>query len=206
MLICISMMKQCSKCLESKSESEFYPRALKCKRCCIDRQRRWALEHPESVKRSLEKFKTEKTEQYKASQRKYFENNREMLNEKSNNWKKQNREKWNGYIKTFKQNNPNYMLSEKLRSRIRNALRGNPRSSDIQSLLGCSYSEFREYIQSKFEEGMAWHNFGEWHIDHIRPCCSFNLSDPLEQAKCFHYTNMQPLWAKDNLQKHKKIV
>lgn len=53
---------------------------------------------------------------------------------------------------------------------------------------------------------MTWANYGEWHIDHILPCASFNLSDYKEQQKCFHYTNLQPLWAVDNYKKHDKII
>jgi hypothetical protein len=161
------------------------------------------LEHPESVRKSSEKFRKEKRVQYRASQRRYFEKNREMLCQKSNEWRKKNRKYWNQYIREFKQKNPNYMLSEKLRARIRNALNGVPRASDIQTLLGCDYATFRQYIQSKFHVGMTWKNFGEWHIDHIRPCSSFDLTNPSEQSECFHYSNMQPLWAKDNLTKHK---
>jgi hypothetical protein len=72
-------------------------------------------------------------------------------------------------------------------------------------LLGCSKKEFIDYFESKFTEGMTWDKIGkEIHIDHIRPCCSFNLKDEEEQKKCFHYTNLQPLWAKDNLSKGNK--
>jgi hypothetical protein len=48
---------------------------------------------------------------------------------------------------------------------------------------------------------MSWNNHGQWHIDHVRPCSSFNLLNPEEQQQCFHYTNLQPLWAADNLSK-----
>lgn len=194
-------MKQCITCAETDPKN-FYPRALKCKRCCIARQRQWALEHPESVRKSSEKFRREKREQYRASQRRYFEKNRKMLCRKSNEWRKTHREYWNRYIREFKKSNPNYMLSEKLRARIRNALRGNPRSADIQTLLGCDYTSFRHYIQSKFQAGMTWNNFGEWHLDHIIPCSSFDLTKIEDQQRCFHYTNHQPLWAKDNLRKY----
>ena len=51
---------------------------------------------------------------------------------------------------------------------------------------------------------MSWGNYGKWHVDHIRPCASFNLVNEEEQKKCFHYTNLQPLWAKDNLSKGSK--
>jgi hypothetical protein len=52
---------------------------------------------------------------------------------------------------------------------------------------------------------MSWKNYGKWHIDHIRPCSSFDLSDPQQQRTCFNYSNLQPLWAKDNLNKSNKL-
>lgn len=61
-------------------------------------------------------------------------------------------------------------------------------------------------LEQQFTEGMTWENYGEWHVDHIRPCVSFDLSIPEQQQECFHYTNLQPLWAKDNLQKSDKIL
>ena len=67
--------------------------------------------------------------------------------------------------------------------------------------------ELKIYLESLFQEGMTWdnYNFYGWHIDHIIPIASFDLSDPEQQKKCFHYTNLQPLWASDNLQKGVKL-
>ena len=73
-------------------------------------------------------------------------------------------------------------------------------------LIGCSIFDLKAYLASKFTEGMSWENYGKWHIDHIIPCCAFNLVDPQEQLKCFHYTNLQPLWAEDNMRKGDKII
>jgi hypothetical protein len=75
-------------------------------------------------------------------------------------------------------------------------------------LMGCTVREAMEHIEKQFKDGMGWHNHGKngWHIDHIIPCASFDLIDPEQQKKCFHYTNLQPLWAFENLSKGKKII
>jgi hypothetical protein len=67
-----------------------------------------------------------------------------------------------------------------------------------------SWLEYKNYIESKFQEGMDWNNYGEWHIDHIIPLSSASNENELERL--FHYTNCQPLWAKDNLSKSDKII
>lgn len=69
--------------------------------------------------------------------------------------------------------------------------------------LGCTYEEGRNYLASLFTEGMTWDNHGEWHIDHIIPLASAKTREELEPL--FHYTNLQPLWAEDNLKKGAKI-
>lgn len=74
-------------------------------------------------------------------------------------------------------------------------------------MLGCDFEFFINYIESKFLSGMTWQNHTRtgWHIDHIMPCASFDLTDPEQQKKCFHYSNLQPLWAEDNLRKGDKV-
>ena len=66
------------------------------------------------------------------------------------------------------------------------------------------HEAMRPWLEAQFLPGMTWDNHGEWHIDHIRPCASFDFSDPQQQKECSHYSNLQPLWAKDNLSKSDK--
>jgi hypothetical protein len=103
----------------------------------------------------------------------------------------------------LKRENPNYVIAHRLRVRIRLALQNNPKTSSTSELLGCSLNNFKKHLESKFVDGMNWERFyqGQIHIDHVRPCSSFDLSYPQQQAECFHYLNLQPLWAKENLAK-----
>jgi hypothetical protein len=68
--------------------------------------------------------------------------------------------------------------------------------------VGCTIDALREHLEKQFTDGMSWENQGKWHVDHIRPCASFNLDNEIERHMCFHYTNLQPLWAFDNMSKH----
>ena len=73
-------------------------------------------------------------------------------------------------------------------------------------LVGCDLEYLKEYLEKQFVDGMTWKNYGEiWHVDHALPCNSFDLSDPEQQKRCFHYTNLQPLFATDNMEKGAKI-
>ena len=76
----------------------------------------------------------------------------------------------------------------------------------MEELIGCKFSELKQHLENKFKPGMTWENHGlyGWHIDHIKPCSKFDFTDDNEQKKCFHYTNLQPLWAKENLIKRDK--
>lgn len=93
-----------------------------------------------------------------------------------------------------------------LRSRINHFVKS--RTKTTTQLLGCSHEELKFHLESKFQLGMTWENYGRtgWHIDHIRPLSSFILSNPEELEKACHYTNLQPLWAKDNILKSNKVV
>ena len=74
-----------------------------------------------------------------------------------------------------------------------------------RSLLGCSIPQFFIHLENQFTEGMEWHNYGKWHIDHIIPCTAFDLSIESHVKECFHFSNMQPLWASDNIAKGNRI-
>lgn len=112
----------------------------------------------------------------------------------------------NDWYKEKLSTNIDYKIIHNLRERLRVALQNNSKGTKTKDMLGCSVEEFKQYLESKFTEGMNWGNYGRkgWHIDHIKPCISFDMSDPEQQKQCFHYTNLQPLWWKDNLKKHSK--
>ncbi len=98
-------------------------------------------------------------------------------------------------------NNEKYRLKMNLRTRLRDVMKGISKSATTMELVGCSIDELKAHIEGQFTDGMNWDNYGEWHVDHIRPCASFDLTDPEQQKLCFNYTNLQPLWAEDNLKK-----
>jgi hypothetical protein len=93
-------------------------------------------------------------------------------------------------------------LSSALRLRMRQALRGETKAR--KRLVGCSTSQLLSHLEGQFKKGMNWENYGQWEIDHIIPCSAFDLSDPEQQAICFHYSNLQPMWSSANRSKGKK--
>lgn len=118
-----------------------------------------------------------------------------------------NREKMNAAKLAWQKNqlktNPSYQVARNVRERIRFALfaAGGIKCAKSMDLLGCSVEYLRGYLEAAFESGMTWENYGTWHIDHIIPCASFDLTNIEAQKECFHYSNLQPLWAEDNLSK-----
>ena len=103
-------------------------------------------------------------------------------------------------------NNPSLRFRNLLAGKVRKRLNGIAKSVGTLELIGCSIESLKQHLASQFQAGMSWENYSYrgWHIDHKRPCASFDLTDPAQQKACFHYTNLQPLWAKDNLSKGAK--
>lgn len=103
----------------------------------------------------------------------------------------------------------NFKLSLNLRASLRQRLKRDKGKRNIGKtikMIGCTLNELKIYLESKFQPGMTWDNWGVngWHIDHIKPLSSFDLTDETQFKEANHYTNLQPLWAKDNLRKYNK--
>jgi hypothetical protein len=98
---------------------------------------------------------------------------------------------------------PEFRARHSLRNRMWNAVKRAKawKAGGTAELIGCSREQLLSHLEAQFADGMTWDNYGEWHIDHIRPCASFDLTDPAQQRECFHYTNLQPLWAQENQRK-----
>lgn len=97
----------------------------------------------------------------------------------------------------------NSKIARRLRSRLSNALNNNQKAGSAVGDLGCSIEEFKKHLESQFTDGMTWDNYGYWgwHIDHIIPLSTFDLSDPDQFKQACHFTNLQPLWSNDNFKK-----
>lgn len=189
--------KTCSRCKEVKTVDHFSinnsnPDHLNyhCKEC---------------VAISSKLYKEKDRERYLQKAR---ENYRKHL-ENGVRWRRENkvrlRELSNNYLRERRKTDLSYKIESCLRSRLQRAVKyqGVTKSDRTTILLGCTFQELRLHLESQFTEGMSWDNHGEngWEIDHKKPIVAFNLIDPEEQKKCFHYTNLQPLWRKDNRSK-----
>lgn len=174
----------------------------------------------------LEQLKQRKHEYYENNKdavleqhHKYYEEHREEVGAMCKAYKEAHPEWKKAYDKQYALKHPEQILKIKreyyarkkeetdfririnLSTRINGALRGKRKSKFTLELVGCSISELRIQFESQFQEGMSWDNYGKWHVDHIKPCILFDLTDPVQQKECFHYSNLQPLWAVDNMQK-----
>lgn len=115
------------------------------------------------------------------------------------------REKRNIYYKDKYHNNLEYKLQLNMRRRMHKLVKRKEKGGSAVKDLGCTYEEFIIYISNKFETGMTWDNYGKWHLDHIYPLSKVDLTDRDQFLKVAHYTNYQPLWAKDNIIKSDKL-
>lgn len=165
-------------------------------------------EKPEDRLREIRKKYHEKNkEKINKKNREYYKKNREKVLARCRKYKKANREKIREREKLYRRlrtkNDLGFKVKYNIARRLRVLLKGCKSMRTIE-FLGCNINYFRYQMACKFEDGMSWDNYGKWHLDHIKPCSSFDLTKLEEQKKCFHFTNYQPLWAEDNLKKSNK--
>lgn len=186
--------------------------------------REWRVKNKARVKihnaRSYRKHRCQRSEQNRlwaalnpekmcGYKRKWYQRNKDQVSAAGKLWAKNNPEAFRKMrcriVKRRMDKSPLLRVERSLRSRVRAAINGSNKSAATLELLGCSVESLRLHLEERFVEGMSWENYGVvWHIDHIRPCASFKLSDPGQQKQCFHYSNLQPLFAADNLRKGDK--
>jgi hypothetical protein len=141
----------------------------------------------------------------KTCKRQYKARNRLKINENTRKWYRRNnksqRDKVNKRLRARYHTDIGYRLLVLLRCRMSALMAREVKSAKTIELIGCSQDHLIKHIEMQFQSGMSWSNHGEWHIDHIIPCASFDLKDPIQQKTCFNWTNLQPLWGIDNIKK-----
>lgn len=163
---------------------------------------KWRVEHADSSRASSKKWKMSNIEKVKKNGKIWRENNKEVVRNLKRNW---NRKQYH--------ENLSFKISHLFRTRIREILKSIGADKKIsitksmRFLIGCDQDSLKLHIERQFQPGMTWKNHSSkgWHIDHIIPLSYFDFNDTKQIAQAFHYTNLQPLWAKDNLKKWKKV-
>lgn len=200
--------RKCRKCEIEKPLTDFREmktnrdgRAITCKKCTNKQCRN--LRH-EKRRAGNALVKTEKEKGLKPSDFSSLEEYNQYLNE----LRKKGIEE---FIKNKKKKDvrktPQWKRASSLRSSLRLLIRNLNPSKSIIEIVGKNHLELKIYLESLFMPDMTWENYGKhgWHVDHILPCASFDLTDETKIKECFHYSNLRPLWAKENWKKGFKI-
>lgn len=193
--------KVCAKCKEDKLSECFFVYRRKgrkdtlssyCKSCA----------YIQNKERKAKLPKKKRISKYTAEERKI--RNRYLKDQ----WKKNNPEKVREAARKRMQRkadtDPGFRIKQRVRARIWEMLK-QKKCKRTMEYVGCTLDQLKTHLEAQFVAGMTWDNYGQWHIDHIKPLASFDLTKEDQQNIAFHYTNLQPLWARDNLQKSAKL-
>lgn len=225
------MNKVCSICNIEKELNKFGKKSIakdgkrpECKECQAKNSKKYREENKQKIanffkkyyrknrKRILKKQKQyEKNNAQKISQRKkqYYKNNIKKINDRSIQYQQKNKEivrkKRRKYRQQRLKNDPTFRLASYYRTRVWKMMKVKfiQKRNKTFDILGCSIEEFWSHLEKQFTNGMTRENYGKWHIDHIVPLSSAKTKKELETL--FHYSNCQPLWAKDNCSKNNKL-
>lgn len=195
-------MKHCPSCNKEKSKSDFYKNkrtpdgiSYTCKSCMATYSKQYRANNEVKLAQLKKNWYANNKKHVLTYAATYYENNKESIIKKVVNYRSKR-------LKT----DVNFKLQKNVRHRLGKLLKQQS-SSIAVTFLGCSLEELKIHLESKFQPGMGWNNWGTfgWHIDHIRPLSSFDLTKEEELKKACHYTNLQPLWRQDNLSKSNKV-
>lgn len=203
-----------------KSKAHKYGFVSQCKKC----QKEYCNNHREEIKNYRREYRPQyylkNARRIKKKSKLYYQNNKAAKKKYARQYRIINKEKIQVQNRLYRQThkkeiNKNFAkrrqkdLNFKMMTVLRNAIyrvlksQASKKSNHTLILVGCTVQYFIKHIESQFLPGMTWENYGRlgWWVDHIKPCAAFDLSKEEEQRKCFHYTNLQPMWGIDNLHK-----
>lgn len=216
----MTILYKCNKCLEEKPSIMFCKDINRkcgisrwCKDCFSIQNKKYKKENKERLDLELKKYRIENKEKIKLKHIEYCKKHKKEIRSKDKEYRiknKEKRKKWyKDYYNRVEKNNIQIVIRSRLSKKLGTALKykGLKKTLYTMELLGCDIEFFIKYIEKQFLPGMTWKNYGfyGWHMDHIIPCAWFDLTNIEEQKKCFHYTNIQPMWGADNSSKQDKV-
>ena len=172
-----------------------------------DKIKEYRQENKDKIKQYNKLYKQENNDEIKEYNKLYRQQeNKDKKKENYKLYRQENKDKINKYRRERNKTDVIYNIKNRIRSRICEAFtkKGYTKKSKTYQILGADFEIVKKHIERQFVKGMSWYNREEWHIDHIIPLASANTEEEL--IKLNHYTNLQPLWAEDNLSKNDKII
>ena len=169
------------------------------------------------IEKTLDHFGKKKTYQdglqywckscYRFYKKQYYDLNLNKSRQSRSLWKISNKNKvliyQRSYLSKKYQTDKIFRIIKNQRNRLHEILVG-PKPCSFSKSIGCSSIQLKSYLESKFQPGMTWDNYGEWEVDHIKPLSIFNLTNVIEFQEACSYKNLQPLWKKENREKSNK--
>ena len=170
-----------------------------------EKQKEYQLNNKEKIKKLKKIYYLKNKEKLKEQGRENYLNNKKAKlkyqREYGKKYFQKNKQKIYARELNRSKTIPSFRIRKSLKSRINSALKGNNKSASTMELIGCSIDKLWNHLESKFKSWMTKENYGLWHVDHIIACAKFDLTCPEQQRTCFHYTNLQPLEAIENMRK-----
>jgi hypothetical protein len=144
-------------------------------------------------------------EEQRALHRAHYYKYRDRHLKEMSDYKKRNRAKLNAYFRQKNASDMSFRIANRYRAKMNGLIYGKNKDFTALKYFGCTRAEFMRHLESQFADGMTWDNrkVDGWHVDHIVPVCSFDMTIHEQAAKCWHYTNMRPVWAKENQSKNR---
>lgn len=192
----------------NKDRANAWSRTYRKGRSRAAEARAYRAKHPEAARAANKRSYARHAEKRRAGAKVYRAKHRDRINEYQRKWRIKN---WVTVLekKRLKRlSDVQYAIETRLRAHLIKAVlrRHTQKADSTLNLLGCSIPQFVSHLESLFLPGMSWENRHLWHIDHIKPVALFDLTDAEQQRQCFHYSNLQPLWAKDNRVKQDNFI
>jgi hypothetical protein len=206
-------MKTCTKCKVDQEVTSFYKnknlkdgRAGVCKLCMKQNEKKWMVKNKDKKLQQNRDWAINNPDKVKQYRKNTYALHKDEMLKRNKEYRLKNGKTYNQTRWERIKSDPSKRAMHNLRGRFHSLLRNTKKVDSSNALIGCSLNELKLHLETQFIDDMSWDNYGQdgWHIDHIRPIDSYDLTIESQQRECFHYSNLQPLWANDNYSKGSK--
>lgn len=185
----------CPECGGDKNINGFIKNRLPCRLCINLKMRQYKAKNKEAISNYNKEYKLTHKDDISVYNSQYNKTNRKQIQERHTK-----------YLREKRKTDPNYKMGTVMRNRVNKVLNGQKKTKTLK-MLGCSFAFLTEWLEFQFDDTMTFKNHGPvWHVDHIVPCHSFDLTNESELLECFNWSNLRPYDAHDNMSKKANVI